>query len=537
VSDAGKVPGGAPRLERLRRWLGGAALAVGIALLGVVSFALVQVTNGNPLAAAAPILVVALLWAMSASPLRWSAVALIFLLLAIDDENTALGLWHTPWAMVNEILVLNVDHVFPAAHGFKLNGMELVALILLVIGARRRLKGDRIDDRGQGQTASVVVAFLLIYLGGIVFAVVNGVLRGGSKDFIIVQARPYVHLLLLFFLFNAAFRGSRDLATVGKVVLAAGLAKAMLAIYVAHKFSYLPTKLACATSHGDSFLFTMGSLVLITNFLERPDRRRLLNCALFLPVLFLGMQDNGRRLVWVQLGLALIAIYLVSPWRRWKLTLTRVAAVVAPIALLYVALGWNSGSSVFGPVHVLRSVSDSKSDRSTYFRHVEDYNLAMGMQYWPVTGRGFGHEFVEYLPEDDITLFFPEYHAQPHNQVLGLLFFGGLVTFTAVWLLLSLGVFLAVRIYRRAVLPLDRAAALCCYAAILVNFVDAYGDLGPYNIQNKVLTALALAVVAKMAVTVGAWPARVQSPVRAPVPGGVLVPLGASPRSPGPAGL
>jgi hypothetical protein len=285
--------------------------------------------------------------------------------------------------------------------------------------------------------------------------------------------------------------------------------------------SQLPEKMATTTNHGDSVLFAAACLVLITWFAERWDRHSLLALVLFLPPILVGMQANRRRLAWVDLGMALAAIFVVTPWRRWKQFVTRSAILAAPVVLLYVAAGWGSSGGAFAPLRILRTVSDAKVDRSTLYRDVENWNLIMSIDEEPVLGRGFGHGYTEHMsygPTLDISRAFALYRAEPHNAVLGLLLFAGLLAFTGMWLLLGVGVFLAVRALWRAEAAVDRAAALCALGSVVVICVQFYGDLGQYFTQFRVVAALALVVAGKLAVATGAWPARVRRRPTASVP-------------------
>jgi len=492
-----------------RRARGGAALTLGLVAVGVATSALAWWTNGHLGATLAPALLAGLGLAAWAVPLRWSATAIVFLMLAVDDYSNAMGAWHTPWAIVSELLAWNIDRTIPAARGLKLTGFELAVAFLLVVSLVRRARGSRIDAAGQVQTASVVAEFVVVYLLAVLYGVAVGLARGGSTEIAIWQSRPLIHLALFFFLFHAAYRGSQDLALLGRVVVAAALAKAALAVYVRQTVTIPGRELNAATVHGDSILFALACVVLLAHFMERTDRRRLAACALLVPPILLGMQANNRRLVWVQLGFSLAAIYLLSPWRAWKRFVARAAIVTAPVVALYVAVGWNSPSGVFAPVRIVRSVTESKRDRSTFFRHVENWNLVVNMDDHPILGRGFGHEFIEFYRNDEISSFFPQYLAEPHNQLLALLLFAGLVGFIGIWSLFAVGAFLAARAYRMATRPEDRAAALACFATIIVCHIQTYGDLGPYLTQYKILLALALVVAGKLAVASGAWPVRV----------------------------
>jgi hypothetical protein len=70
--------------------------------------------------------------------------------------------------------------------------------------------------------------------------------------------------------------------------------------------------------------------------------------------------------------------------------------------------------------------------------------------------------------------------------------------------------FLAVRSYRSAQAPDERAAALVGLAAMVIVAIQTYGDLGQYSVQWPLFVALSLAVVGKLAVATGAWPRRLR---------------------------
>jgi O-antigen ligase len=184
----------------------------------------------------------------------------------------------------------------------------------------------------------------------------------------------------------------------------------------------------------------------------------------------------------------------------------RAALAVLPALLLYGAAGWGSTATggFFKPVRLVRSIVDSNVDRSTWDRQVENWNLAMSMRERPLTGRGFGHEWTEYMASDDIAAIFARYKAQPHNQVLGILLFAGPLAFAGIWAPLSLLVLLARRAYPRLRAPEGRAAALAVGATAVIVAVQFFGDLGPFWPQYGVLLALALATGGKLAGETGA---------------------------------
>ena len=506
---------GAPATPRRR---GTAALLLAVGALTVAAAALAR---GSPAVAAAPVLVAGVLWVVWTVPLRWSVTVLMFLSLSLDLSSDAMGKWHSPLAVLGDLLRENLDKVFPGS-GLKLSGLEATTVLLYAVAMWRRAVGDERDTRGQEQTAGVLRGACLVYLAGLAYATAVGLSTGGVVKFAIVQVRPLLTVPALYLLFHLAYRGQRDHETLARVIVAAACVKAVLAAWVDRFMApfAMMRKWEYSTNHGDSILFGVAILILVTGLLERPDRKRLVRAALFLPVIAWGVYHNHRRLAYVDLAIAALAIYAISPWSGWKRKVTFTAVASAPVLALYLALGWaNPGSAVFAPVKMLRTVSDAKVDRSTLYREVENYNLVRSIEEAPVLGRGFGHPFSEYIVGDSIARIFELYAYEPHNAVLGLLLYGGLFGFTCMWSIFAVGILLAVRAFRRAVEPEDRSAALVAMSALIVCAVQTWGDHGQFYQQWGIFMAMALVVAGKLAVRTGAWP-RGSAPRLAAAPAG-----------------
>jgi O-antigen ligase len=510
--------GAAAGRSGLRRGAGVALLAAALAAATLAAVGAVVLGGLSPAVVAVPGVLGAAVYALWRLPLRTSATGLVVLLLSLDRRTDALGVWYTPLAIVGDLLNINFDAVVPAASGFKLSGMEVILLMLLAVAIHRRITGSTIDARGQVETAGVMRDAVLVYLVAVAFGVANGYAHGGSTEIVIWQVRPLLDTAALFFLFQAAFRGPQDHALLGKIIVLSASIKALLALWV--RYGVTPRvrfEMPHMTNHGESILFVVACMVLLTQLMERTSLRRRKMALLLLPLILWGMAANNRRVAWVQLAFAVTGAWFISPWRGWKRAVTRFLLVASPVTVLYLAVGWEVDNAFFRPVRIVRSVVDTKADRSAWDRHVENWNLAMSMRERPIIGRGFGHEWTELYVGDNILPIFPQYMAEPHNQVLGLLLFAGLFAFSGIWLLFAVQVFLAVRAHRAATAPEDRAAALVCMGTVLVVVVQCYGDLGPFWTQYKVLTALTAAAVAKLAVATGAWPSRARR--AAPDPG------------------
>jgi len=225
---------------------------------------------------------------------------------------------------------------------------------------------------------------------------------------------------------------------------------------------------------------------------------------LLMPVLLLGMVSNHRRMVWVQASLVPVALYVLTPVNAIKRKIQRIAMIITPFIAVYCVAGWNSESGVFKPVKILRSVVDSKSDNSTLWRDIENFDLIDTIRGNPIFGTGYGHAYNEVvaLPAVD----YPLEKFLPHNSVLGLFSYSGYIGFAAMTLLWVVGAFFAMRAYYAAKTPIDRATAISCFGVVLVYLIQCWGDLGLGAPTGIWLVAPALATAGKLAVATGAWP-------------------------------
>jgi O-antigen ligase len=310
-------------------------------------------------------------------------------------------------------------------------------------------------------------------------------------------------------LFHFAFRGRQDHSAIAKVVVSAACIRAATAFGIRHLVALsgdqtMPT----ATTHSDSLLFASAFCLCVVLAIELRDKKRLKVCALVLPILTLGMIANNRRLVWVQVAEAMITVYLIMPMSRFKRKVIRRLLYIVPAFAAYLIVGWDSNGRIFSAAHTIRSLFDSKSDGSTEWRDWENFDLVTTFQSSPVFGLGFGHPFLQPHPVAiEITGYELE-PFQPHNSLLGLWAFGGVVGFTLLWMIFTVGSFFAVRCYRRATVPADRAAALAALGVFVANLALCYGDVGYGCWESVFFGSLALCVVGKLALITDAWPSR-----------------------------
>ncbi len=488
MSTAAWLPEG-----RGRPWAEG-ALALGAA----AATALVVIgSGGSAVAAVAPALVLVTASVVWVLPVRTTIFALIFLGLSLDLPGDAMGYWISPLAPLGQLLLSNLNATIPIP-SLKISVLSLAIVILFALFLLRRAVGATLDE-GRGAARPLLLGLglsLLSLIGLCAF----GLARGGDLRMCNLQGQTFFLLLLTAYLLARSLRGPRDYAMLACLVVAAGCVKALLAVWIRMTVTVPPpVVLEYATSHADSLTFACAAALVAALWWEEPSRRYTVPALVALSVLLAGMVANTRRLAWVQLGAALLVLYLLSPMTRRKRALRRSMLYALPVLLLYLGAGWRSGSALFRPVHLVRSLSDPGTDRSTWFRDVENFNLVQTAKQHPFLGTGFGHPFQEVVVPVDITDVFKEYHYLPHNSLLGLWAFGGLLGFTGLWAPLTIAVVLAARAYRQASVPGERVAAFMAIVSVVVYAIHCWGDIGFSERRTILLVGPGLAIAGQVA--------------------------------------
>jgi O-antigen ligase len=491
------APATAPRGRLATLAAVGLVVAVGLSTLaaGVLS-------GGDVVITLAPVVTATLVYVLLRAPLRWSTTALVFLLLSLEVTGDAEGFWSTPLIHLGDLL----SDISGSLTGVKMAGFEVVAILLLMVAARRRMAGSTLDG-SPGQVPSAIRDTMAIYLAGFAYASLLSLATGRGLP--LWKVRYLLHVPFLFLLFHSAYRRTADLRPVAVAVVAAAQVKALLAAYVqlvaAPELTGGP--LAYATNHGDSVLFAVAILIVVAAAAEEANGRALLRMALLIPLPLWAMALNRRRIAWGMIEASLLVMFLLSRWRPWKKRLVAVLVAGAPLLVVYLAAGWNSdGTGIFGPVHKVRTMLDSSVDSSTYWREIESWNIASSLRQAPLVGLGLGGEYTEFMQNADISIGYPDYRRWPHNTVLGQLLFLGVPGFAATWMLNLITLYLAARAYRRAATPYARGAALVSVGAIVSCCFMAWGDTGVHFVQHKLAAALSLTAAAKLALETGAWP-------------------------------
>jgi hypothetical protein len=405
------------------------------------------------------------------------------------DQLLYCGLWRSPFQVLGPLFVSLPGISLTAWH---LLLVALAPVCLLAPGAWRR-RSSFLDLAILVSAATVALTFLW------------GFMRGGSAYNAYFQLWRFLAALLVGLLLHSAIRTSRDLKALGTTIVAAALVRGTLAVYfywfVVHGQT-VPSP-PHMTTHDDTLLFVAGIVIVSAWAVVRGGPRAVLGAGLVSAWLLYAIVLNNRRLAWIELVLVAAVGYILLFDRGWRVH--RWLALAAPVVLLYVVVGWGRPEGMFAPLRAL-STAGSNADASSLARQEEVRNLLYTL--WasdnPLLGTGWG------VPYQKVTSvysnFGPEwwqYLYMPHNSLLAVAVFGGLVGLTGIWLVVPVAAMLATRGFRQAAHPVDRAAGLAAVAILPAYGAQCYGDIGFQALTCALILGAALGAAGKVA----AWSA------------------------------
>lgn len=294
----------------------------------------------------APFVIGLSLFAMAKAPLRSSLLVLMFLGLTLENpsENPGFGAWHSPWFGLGALMLMHLKNTIGG--GLFFSGMDVCLAWLAVIALLRRSRNSPIDRIGNFKTPPILIRLAQLSFATIGLVFVVGSLRGGGDMSMAVwQIDRVMYLPILFLLFQTSLRGEQDARAIAKVVLLAAGIRACQAMYVRATI-YLPPDpqtgepgLPYTTTHHDSILFASACVLLCALIIQRVPRVKWL-VILAAPIFAGGMLANNRRMVWVQLMMVLVTVYLSTGPNATKRKIQRWLKLVSPILVIYGVVGW-----------------------------------------------------------------------------------------------------------------------------------------------------------------------------------------------------
>ena len=486
-------------------------LAIGLGATIAVCLALLAATGGQLAVALALPAAAAALVALVRAPLRLVAHLILFVALLADNpiERPGQNLYQSPLLPVGALLYETLNRSLHLS-GLKLSGIQALIILMGAVAGLRMLFGVNTDGRVRMRAAAPFLRACLVSVATLLALEAMGVATGGSVPHSIFQLQTLICVPVMAMIFAYAFKHPSDLSGLLTTLLTVAVVRALMCVYYfvtvvqgARKGGGQSGDGSYVTTHSDSILAAVAIVVCIAWVYQEPSPRAFLRAAAVVPLVALGIVLNNRRIAFVAVGLGLLFCYLAAqPGFRRRVQRTVLTAL--PFLLMYIAVGWGAHGGWAKPVQTLKSVMTQK-DTSSATRDIENFNLMQTWKARPLTGWGFGHEYLEAVKAFDISKIFEAYRFVPHNSFLWLWGVGGLVGFTFYWMYLSVGLFMAARVILFAQRHEEAMASMAAIGAVVAYSVQSFGDMGMMSWMGALIVAATLGAQASAATRLGAW--------------------------------
>jgi hypothetical protein len=348
----------------------------------------------------------------------------------------------------------------------------------------------------QGQLWLPLLVFLLLVGASLAF----GVARGGNLNIALWETRSLFVAGLVALLVPTLLTERGHVTHVLNLLLIAVVLLTLDTIY--RRFALVDTgkmglSIEWAFEHETPVLMNFAVVLLVAR-LVWPASARARLAALLIPVIIYGQMLTERRAGWVclDIGLALIVIFVFRLRRKMFYFL------ILPLLLVYVGyLGvfWNADGPIAEPARAVRSINDpeGRDVDSNLYRLMERLNIRENIHAQPVTGLGFGQQYIFYYPMADLS-WWPFWHYIPHNGLLFLWMKMGPVGFIVFLTLCGAGLVRGVQLLKRASNDRSAPVLVAIVSLLLMLVVYSYVDIAMNNTRVTIMLGFVLGVI-------GAW--------------------------------
>ncbi len=416
---------------------------------------------------------------------RWGIYLTLFFALLGDSILVPWYPFVKNFSSVESIFYLNNSFIFSPLETY----LVLIGVSWLGRAAYRRkfhfAKGD----------LNLPTAIFLVF---VVIGFVRGLTSGGNLNIALWEIRPFFYLFLMIF-YGSNLLTRREHFNHILMWAAAGLSIEGIIGFI-HIFSIAGGHLTSSegiTEHSAAIhMNTVFVLVLLAWLFKGSYVKRFA----FLPVLpfmLLTYLAAQRRAAFVSIAFALALVAVLLFFENRKLFWLLIPPVVVA-GLLYLAVFWNSTSSVAMPAQAIKSViaptsATMRDQASNGYRIAENIDTGFTVHQHPILGVGFGNKFYLPIVLPDIS-FFIWWNYLPHNSIIYVWLKAGLGGFLAMLYFIALSVVTGLRAYQRTQNLETKIVLLTGILYIIMHFLYAYVDIS-WDAQSMLYIGAVVAMI------------------------------------------
>ena len=189
-----------------------------------------------------------------------------------------------------------------------------------------------------------------------------------------------------------------------------------------------------------------------------------------------------------------------------KRRLRKAMLAMVPVFGIYLAVGWGRTERIFKPLQAFSTMT-TKEDESTISRNYENLGLiTTAKQNGWLIGTGWGHQYQPVSMKYDLSRWFKIWRYIPHNSILGLFAFTGVIGYCGYWLMFPTSMFLNARIAKMGRSALARDVGLIGAVQMIVCVNQYFGDMGLFSYKVVYIMSTSYAIALRMPILAGVWP-------------------------------
>lgn len=321
----------------------------------------------------------------------------------------------------------------------------------------------------------------MVFIGFITFGLGYGILRGGSLNTGLWEARPIYYLPAMLILTSNLIRTREQVSKLIWIAMIGIFIDGISGtLFVINTLQFQLSTVDRIAEHSASIHANTFFVLLISAWMFRASYARRLIMPVMLPVIALSYLANQRRAAFITLAIAIVLMLAILYWENrqafWLIT-----PVLAVAGMAYLAIFWNSSGTLGMFASAIKSVvaqdaSNAADQSSNLYRLIENTNTKFTIKNAPLTGVGFGNKFFIIWPMPDIS-FFVWWEYIVHNSVMWIWMKAGIGGFLSMIFLVGSTIMVGVQAYQRMPGGDLRAIALMATLYIIMHFVYAYVDM------------------------------------------------------------
>lgn len=341
--------------------------------------------------------------------------------------------------------------------------------------------------------------WLTAYICCTIFGAVNGIANGGDFTFVLWELRAQFYFYLAYLMAANMFRERKDIyQMLWFLVIGVGIKSLIGAFIFATNPNVSPDE--GVLRHEDSLLmnFLILACALFSIGQMEPKLKRAM--VVFLIPAITTVLANGRRAsiaaLFVALPLCMGMIGALIQERRQQMV--KIAAILGGVAVFYLPVAWN-GKGVWAlPARAIRSQfsPDERDASSDYYRLAENANLKFTRDQNPLTGFGYGREYITIFEQYGRTDVFAR--ILPHNGVLWIWMRLGHIGFFCFWMFFASVLVWGPQMLRSIKDPTLKILGIYSIGSFLMLVMYGKYDLSFANYRVMILVGIFLGICASV---------------------------------------